>query len=178
MRFFFGKFFVFFSFALIFCAASVSVFLILNEISQENESAGMLVSESGLYRKFGDGCALFSTLSLSPQRRRALLMLAHEPSNETEYARLKARINELEKVLPQGNLLFLADESGYVFYQREIRKTRKIFELADEIRILFARLKSVPVYYFPSDAVRQMKNLPLREGNATFPVPANGEFES
>lgn len=49
------------------------------------------------------------------------------------------------------NRLVLADDTGTPLLERRPTRTRKVFSLADELKILRVRLGSVPVHYFPSD---------------------------
>ena len=176
MRLDFGKISAVVALVLISCGTFCGVFALLGTAAEERENAGMLNFESGLYRKINDGNVLFYSISFSPKHRRAILMLSREPNNEAEYKQLKTRFSRLEKTLPQGNLLFLTDDSGNIFHERELKSTRKVFELADEIRILFTKLKSVPVYYFPCDGARGKIDISHWEGNADAPVPENEDF--
>lgn len=98
-------------------------------------------------------------------------MLTREPRNKKELDETRETLNRFSEILPEGNLLFLIDDTGSILLQREIPKTRKIFELADELRILHARLKSVPVTYFPTDSLRGKIRTDIFEGNSEFPVP-------
>lgn len=153
-------------------AAGTGTFAGLSALAQERENPGMHVSRNGLFRKIPEGNALFLNENLSPKNRRAVLMLAREPRNKKEFDETHAVLNQISKTLPEGNFLFLIDDTGTVLLQREIPKTRKTFELADELRILHARLKSVPVTYFPADSLRGKIRTDIFEGNSEFPVPA------
>ena len=159
------------SLATICLGAGTGTFAALDTLAQERENPGMLVSRNGLFRKIPGGNALFLKENLSPENRRAVLMLTREPRNKKELDEAHETLNRFSEVLPEGNLLFLIDDTGSILLQREIRKTRKIFELADELRILHARLQSVPVTYFPTDSLRGKIRTDIFEGNSEFPVP-------
>lgn len=160
------------SLALVCAGAGLASFSLFEALAEEREKPGTLVSLQGLYRKLPDGNALFSSAKISTETRRAVLMLAREPRNEAEFLSASEKFETIKNALPSGNFIFLADDSGEVLLQREIPPTRKIFELADEIKILSARLRSVPVNYFPADCVREKIRTDVYAGNAEFPVPA------
>lgn len=160
------------SLAAICLGSGAGTFAGLNVLAQECENPNMLVSRSGLFRKIPGNSALFLKENLSPENRRAVLMLTREPRNKKEFDEARETLNRLSKVLPEGNFLFLIDDTGSILLQREIPKTRKVFELDDEIRILHSRLKSVPVTYFPADSLRGKIRSDIFEGNTEFPVPA------
>lgn len=163
---------VFPALVLIASTAGIGTFAVLEAAAREREPSGALVSDCGLYRKLPGGNALFSKITVSPKIRRAVLMISREPRCEAELANADANLKRLSTSLPSGNFLFLCADSGEILLQREIPKTRKTFELADEIKILCSRLRSVPVTYFPTDSLRGKIRTELYEGNAAFPVPA------
>ncbi|MBQ9759029.1 MAG: hypothetical protein IJW12_04575 [Opitutales bacterium] len=160
------------SLAAICLGAGTGTLAALNALAQERENPGMLISRSGLFRKIPGDNALFLKENLSPENRRAVLMLTCEPRNKKELDEARETLNRFSEILPEGNFLFLIDDTGSILLQREIPKTRKIFELADELRILHARLKSIPVAYFPTDSLRGKIRTDIFEGNSEFPVPA------
>lgn len=147
------------------------VFLLLENCAQERERDGMLVSSSGLFRKIPGGNALFSSVDFSSKSRRAVLMLAREPENDAEYARCRDALRRLRESQPEGDRIVLADDAGTVLLERAPTRSRKVFDLADELKILYARLKSAPVHYFPSDSARGKIRLDVWEGDAAFSVP-------
>lgn len=173
MNLFIERRFVFSTLALITLCAGTGTFSALNALARERESSGMLVFSQGLFRKLPDGNALFSSVTISNKGRRAVLMLAREPTCEAELKTYENLLTHYLQTLPPGDFLFLIDDSEKIILQREIPKTRKIFELADEIKILFSRLQSVPVNYFPIDRLRGKVRTDIYEGNAAFPVPAS-----
>ena len=152
--------------------AGAGTFVGLDTLAQEREYSGMHVSRNGLFRKIRGGNALFLKENLSPQNRRAVMMLTREPQNLKELNKAYTALKLFSEELPAGNFLFLTDDTGKILLQREIPKTRKTFELADELRILHSRLRSVPVTYFPADSLRGKIRTDIFEGNAEFPVRA------
>lgn len=172
MHLFLERTFVVFSFALIGISIGVASFAAFEALAEEKKTPGTLVSLQGIYGKLPDGNALFSSVGISPETRRAVLMLSREPHCEKELRASGEKLKYVSATLPPGDFLFLADDSGNVLLQREIPQTRKIFELADEIKILSARLRSVPVSYFPIDKLRGKIRTDIYEGNTVFPVPA------
>ena len=100
-------------------------------------------------------------------------MLAREPRNEAEYGRCLDALKRLRP--PEEGGLVLADDAGTVLLRREPSRSRKVFGLADELKLLFVRLKSVPVHYFPSDAARAGTRLDVWCGDEEFPVSASPE---
>lgn len=160
-----------FTVVLLLSGAALATFSALEYCARERENPGMLVVSQGLYRKLPNGNALFSSLKFSPENRRALLMLAREPASEAELTASEQRLRRFEKMLPLGDALFLIDDCGNVLLERPLTQMRKVFRLTDEMNVLQARLKSVPVNYFPADALRGKVRLDLWEGNAEFPVP-------
>lgn len=171
MKFRFGKFSASAALLAVSAGTAVGVFLALDACARERERPGMLVSDGGLFRKIPGGSALFSSVEFSPESRRAVLMLSREPENEAEYARCRDALRRLDESLPEGDRLVLADDSGTVLLERAPSRSRKVFGLADELKILFARLGSVPVFYFPSDSARAKVRLDVWEGDAAFPAP-------
>lgn len=149
-----GKPLAFSTLALLSAGAAAATLAALDSFAQEDENAGMRVASNPLFRKIPGGNALFSSVKLSPERRRAVLMLAREPASEAELSRSRAALENFEKTLPDGDRLFLIDDSGTVLLERGLPNTRKIFDRADEIGVIFERLESVPVGYFPPDALR------------------------
>lgn len=167
----FGRISVLAAFIFLFSGTAFTTFAVLENCARENENPGTQVSLQGLYRKFGNGNALFTKTTLSPDGRRAILMLSREPCSEAELFAAERRLRHFEKTLPAGNKLFLIDDSGKIFLERALMPKRKIFDLADELRILSACVKSVPVNYFPSDALRGKIYTDVWEGDLAFPVP-------
>lgn len=153
-------------------AAAAGTFVGLNSLAEEREHPGTRVSDCGLFRKIPGENALFHEKVFSAHGRRCVLMLAREPQCEAELHASNQKLKHLSETFPPGDFLFVADDSGRILLQREIPKTRKIFELADEVKILSARLRSVPVNYFPADKLRGKIRADLFEGNTEFPVPA------
>lgn len=151
---------------------AAGVFAALDACARERENAGTLVSSDSLFRKIPGGNALFSSVEFSPRSRRAVLMLAREPRNDAEYARCRAALKRLRESLPEGDRLVLADDSGRTLLERAPTRSRKVFDLADELKILRVRLGSVPVHYFPSDSARGAARLDVWQGDAEFPAPA------
>ncbi len=164
------------SLAAICLGTGAGTFAGLDLLAQERENPSMLVSRSGLFRKISGNSALFLKENLSPKNRRAVLMLTRAPRNKKEFEEARETLNRFSKILPEGNFLFLIDDTGSILLQRDILKTRKVFDLADELRILHSRLKSVPVTYFPADSLLGKIRSDIFEGNTEFPVPAgNGD---
>lgn len=154
------------------CGAGAGTFAGLNALAEERENPGMAVFHNGLFRKMPGGNALFVKETFSQETRRAVLMLSREPQNEADFESANEKMSMLSRKLPQGDFLFVIDDSGRILLSREIPKTRKIFDLADEIKVFFGRLESVPVIYFPTDKSRGRIRLDIFEGNTEFPVPA------
>lgn len=174
MKFRFGKFSVFSALLAVSAGTAVGVHLSLDVCARERERPGMRVSDAALFRKIPGGNALFSSVDFSPDSRRAVLMLAREPRSEAEYARCRDALRRLDESLPPGDRIVLADDSGTALLDRAPSRSRKVFALADELKILFARLGSAPVFYFPSDPARGKVRLDVWEGDAAFPAPESG----
>lgn len=168
----FGRLFAAVALFAVSAGTAAGVFAALDACARERESAGTLVSSDSLFRKFPGGNALFSSVEFSPCSRRAVLMLAREPRNDAEYARCRAALKRLRESLPEGDRLVLADDSGRTLLERAPTRSRKVFDLADELKILRVRLGSVPVHYFPSDSARGGARLDVWQGDAEFPSPA------
>ena len=158
---------------LVSAGTAAGVFAALDACARERENTGMLVASGALFRKIPGGNALFCSAEFSPRSQRAVLMLAREPRNETEYGRCLDALKRLRP--PEEGGLVLADDAGTVLLRREPSRSRKVFGLADELKLLFVRLKSVPVHYFPSDAARAGTRLDVWCGDEEFPVSAAPE---
>lgn len=158
-------------FGIVCFGAGAGTFAGLDSLAEERESSGTGVSRRGIFRKMPGENALFTEEKLYGNERRCVLMLSREPRTDAEFDAASEKLKRLSEELCPGNFLFVTDDSGNILLSREIPKTRKLFDLADEVKILFSRLKSVPVGYFPADCLRGKVRTDIFEGNTEFPVP-------